>query len=530
MTSVARPRALLIQPYNRFCIFQNVHTPTHLFRLAAVARGQAQCDAYVLDIAQSHGVGLSADADRVVAAKVAAPILDEHWDLVGISLTSCAQYPFARQLLDELRCRRCPGAPPLLVVGGYHATIGHAFLLKHDGADVVVLGDGEDALLGLLRTTQHCGVSLSDVPNLAYRDSGGIVRTRRVVSQPAYASVVAEPKSLLHEAEYGTWVAFHSLGCSYGCAFCLEQHMRGRALRVADPAISAAELLTGTAHFAIQDVYVGDPIIGLAGGQHQAYFSEVAHLSEICGMPLRIGAMLRADSPERLLGPMLDAFCRSGGYDIWVGLEHVDEQILLHDLRKTRNPASYLRSFERTLRSLRERGIIVTVGLILGSPGESTASLERVRAFCSRFFGQAQFYAQFYKPYEADGNPEECDSGDARPWWTDERALANVMTHGLPTALPCALSDEELLDWKTRFNAAAGRRTSQNAARQSPPRDAAACVHHGILNFRRLMRMLRPALDRTRTWTGRAELMEAAIGTAQREEVLDVVPTTGGRQ
>lgn len=528
MASRGQRRVLLVQPYNRFCVSQNMHSPTHVFRLAAHLRARSVCDAHVVDVAQRDGIALSSAAERHIAKAAAEAILAENWDVVGISLTACTQYPFVHRLLRELRRRREKGHHPLIVVGGYHALVAYPILLADDGADVVVFGDGESALSRLALGGKTTNGALARIPNIAYRLNRDTVRTPRVAARPEDKPTAATPAVLAHEAIYDTWVAFHRLGCAHHCAFCLERQMRGRRSQTMDPDISAAELGACASFFQVCNVYVGDPVIGSAGDQHTEYFREVRRRTKGHGLRLRIGAMMRADPPEAGLDDLLDAFQASGGDEIWIGLEHADDRILTRSLRKTAEPARYRRCFERTLTKLRERGIAVTVGLIIGSPGESRDSLERLWGFCATFLKEAQFYAGFYKPYRVEHEAPKGPSADTpRPWWRDESALTRVFASNLPAFVAPGLSEAELVGWKERLD------RSQTA---SPPLDPEArsalngCeryVSRDVLDFRAVLRALRPTLDRTEKWTSRAALLSNAVNRVCQPSACEGRETTG---
>ena len=529
MTARGRRRVLLVQPYNRFCLSQNMHTPTHLLRLAAYLRARQGCGADVVDVAQGHGIGLDAVADQRIARAVAETVIAERWDVVGISLTACTQYPFVRRLLREIRRGRSKAQRPLIVVGGYHALVAYPLLLQEDGADVVVFGDGEAALLALATCARPADGALARTPNVAYRLNGGIVRTPRTAPQPEDAPIAAEPRALAHEAGYDTWVAFHSLGCAHRCAFCLERQMRGGTLRPMDPDVSAAELSTGTSFFGVRNVYLGDPVIGYPGSRHAEYFRRVHQHSQARGLRLRIGAMMRADPPEDGLDDLLDAFRDSGGDEIWIGLEHADEQILTHALRKTTEPARYLRSFERTLTKLRARGVTVTVGLILGSPGESRGSLERLWDYCSRFLGAAQFYAGFYKPYRPEHHqPKRSLDGNGQPWWLGEDILTRVFSSDCPAFTPPGLSEEELSSWKERLDTCGPTRPMLEREARSTLDGKGPFATHGVVDFRAVLRALHPMLERTEKWTHRAALVSEAVKSVCQASTSERTPSGKG--
>src|SRR5512135_1538635 len=87
--------------------------------------------------------------------------------IIGFSVIT-PNYPVARRQLGLLKAEW----PQVTVLaGGVHATLFPADLLA-DGADVVVLGEGEPVIVELVRRLE-AGRALSDLKGLVFRDPAG---------------------------------------------------------------------------------------------------------------------------------------------------------------------------------------------------------------------------------------------------------------------------------------------------------------------------------------------------------------------
>src|SRR3989338_2770740 len=89
-------------------------------------------------------------------------------DVIGISCMFSTLWPLTRTLAERVRAR-CPGA--LLVLGGEHGTAVPEHVLAASPFDVVVLGEGEETIVSLLRA-RAAGAPLRGVAGIAFREGG----------------------------------------------------------------------------------------------------------------------------------------------------------------------------------------------------------------------------------------------------------------------------------------------------------------------------------------------------------------------
>ena len=94
-------------------------------------------------------------------------------DVIGVSCMFSTLWPLTHRVAVAIR-EKFPRA--LLVLGGEHGTAVPEHVLATSPFDVVVLGEGEETFVELLRARAE-GRSLGQVKGIAYREAGGVVTT-----------------------------------------------------------------------------------------------------------------------------------------------------------------------------------------------------------------------------------------------------------------------------------------------------------------------------------------------------------------
>ena len=94
-------------------------------------------------------------------------------DVIGVSCMFSTLWPLTHRMATAIR-ETFPRA--LLVLGGEHGTAVPEHVLATSVFDVVVLGEGEETFVELLRARAE-GRSLGQVKGIAYREAGGVVTT-----------------------------------------------------------------------------------------------------------------------------------------------------------------------------------------------------------------------------------------------------------------------------------------------------------------------------------------------------------------
>jgi magnesium-protoporphyrin IX monomethyl ester (oxidative) cyclase len=199
--------------------------------LAASLRN-AGIDVRLLDLASLYGPD---DVDTLIAA-----IDDQQPEILGFTLyTETVLYGYDLIGALEDRTGLCVAA------GGPHATAEPAEALAH-GFDVVVLGEGEETIVDLVRALRSGG-NLSDVAGLAWSGAAGALQASPPRALPKDLDELPGPLEVLDLIEQDRYVApgtallppiITSRGCPGRCTFCSNDvsgnryrfHTAGRVL------------------------------------------------------------------------------------------------------------------------------------------------------------------------------------------------------------------------------------------------------------------------------------------------------------
>jgi radical SAM superfamily enzyme YgiQ (UPF0313 family) len=171
-------------------------------------------------------------------------------DVIGIGCMFSTLWPLTRQLAERVRAR-FPRA--LLILGGEHGTAVPDHVLGASPFDVVVLGEGEETIVGLLRA-REAGRPLGEVGGIAFRDGGRIVKTGLSARKRDVDAIPLPDWDAFPIEEY---VARHQMnginlgrsmpilgtrGCPFQCTFCSSPAMWTQRWIPRDPKLLADEI------------------------------------------------------------------------------------------------------------------------------------------------------------------------------------------------------------------------------------------------------------------------------------------------
>ena len=188
--------------------------------------------------------------------------------LIGISVIFTHEWPSAVRLIDVIKARH-PDAR--IVLGGEHITSMPEFCLRTSGADFLVLGEGEETVVELVRALDG-KTSLDEVDGIAFRSGDEVVvnprraRTLAVddIAWPAWHHVDLDT---YNERRWmgGMFTSTKSVpilatrGCPYQCTYCSSPNMWTPRWIPRDPAKVADEIQyyyehLGARNFPFQDL------------------------------------------------------------------------------------------------------------------------------------------------------------------------------------------------------------------------------------------------------------------------------------
>jgi radical SAM superfamily enzyme YgiQ (UPF0313 family) len=286
--------------------------------------------------------------------------------VVGIAVNMMTK----RNALAMMAMARHLGAR--VVVGGPDPPHHAESYLRH-GADVVVIGEGEQTLAELLPALQAGGADWSTINGIVFRSAdGSIVRTpprallpdldrqpfpdRAAIDVPSYLNAWRER----HGA--GTVSLITARGCPYTCTWCSrsvfgESHRRRSVANVADEVEAIVD------RYRPERVWYADDVFAI----HKTWTLDYARELERRRLRLPFECISRA---ERIDDGVADALVSLGCFRVWIGAESGSQRIL--DAMKRKVSLDQVRD---TAARLRRRGIEVGMFIMLGYDGEDMSDL-----------------------------------------------------------------------------------------------------------------------------------------------------------
>jgi radical SAM superfamily enzyme YgiQ (UPF0313 family) len=284
-------------------------------------------------------------------------------DLAGFSVIT-PNYPVARRQI----CRLKQLHPEMWVLaGGIHATLFPDDLIA-DGADVVVLGEGEPVILQLVTGLAE-GRDLTGLPGLLIRArTGEIIRTEGHCQTTSLDDLPFVDRSLYNLPKYTHHSMLASRGCPHHCAFCCNYtgtvRNDGVAVRWHENVIAEMEHLRDT--YGAREIFFADDIFLLRK-------PDILQFCRACAakhVGVKWIGQMRADRVDSAVAEaMRAAECQR----IYFGVESGSDAIL-RAAQKGMTTAQIRRGIQAAL----DAGLRVKTGWIYGLPGSLAEQYESI--------------------------------------------------------------------------------------------------------------------------------------------------------
>lgn len=309
---------------------------------------------------------------------------DNNFDMVGFSFISgYYQYKKALSISEAInRSKR----RPLYVIGGHGPSPEPEFFMKKTGADVTVIGEGEETIVELLRQVE-AKRPLSEIGGIAYRDGAKIKVTARrslvsdidSIALPAFDLFPMEYYRLLRMPHSSNsdfiMPVLSGRGCPFTCNFCyrLDEGFRARSTQAIVEEIRLLQRDYGITYIAFSD---------------ELLMSSEARVTELCEGFLKASLKIKWDCNGRLnyaKPEVLALMKRAGCVFINYGIEAFDDQIL-KNMKKALTTKQIISGIEATLAS----GISPGFNIIFGNIGENRETLKKGVEFLLKYDDGAQ--------------------------------------------------------------------------------------------------------------------------------------------
>ena len=199
-----------------------------------------------------------------------------------------------------------------------------------NGADVILLGEGESSLLETVQSIENNN-DLNPVKGLCFQSGTEIINTGRrpvlkdldSLPQPAWDLVnIDEYKSIW--ANNGHSFALNiatTRGCPFHCNWCAKP-IYGQRYNTRSPQRVVAELKMLKEKFGVSSFWMCDDIFGLKPGWVQEF------RNELIKEKLQIRYKIQSRADLLLEEDNIDALVASGLYEVWIGAESGSQKIL----------------------------------------------------------------------------------------------------------------------------------------------------------------------------------------------------------
>ncbi len=259
------------------------------------------------------------------------------------------------------------------------------------GADYVLLGEGEATLVELLEALRAAGGRLAPpaaaaISGLAFASENRPEEATRTPPRPPLTRLDDQPFpawDLIDVERYRRlWLDHHGYfsmnmattrGCPYHCNWCAKP-IWGQRYHARSPADVVAEMGWLQARYAPDHVWFADDIMGLKPG----WWPEFADRIEAAGIDLPFKCLTRADLVVNRSDEAA-AMRRAGAETVWLGAESGSQKIL-----DAMEKGITVEQIEQATRRLQGAGIRVGFFLQFGYPGETLVDIDQTLAMVRR--------------------------------------------------------------------------------------------------------------------------------------------------
>jgi len=243
------------------------------------------------------------------------------------------------------------------------------------GADAVILGEGEITLAELVEAWDTNEDDLSEIDGLAYLSDGGLresarrrtVRDTDQLPRPAWDLIDLSPYERAWREQRGYWSLnmVSSRGCPYSCSWCAKP-IWGSQYVVHSPERVVQDLGFLRRHHDFEHVWFCDDIFGL----RPEWMRRFADAMEENGLQLRYTIQARVDSVLR--DNVAADLARSGLETAWIGAESGSQSIV-----DAMNKGVTIEQVYEAVRLLKSHGVRVAMFLQFGYLGETREDIDK---------------------------------------------------------------------------------------------------------------------------------------------------------
>ncbi len=323
--------------------------------------------------------------------------LEELDDALCIAI-SLVTGPMIRETVQIARAakKRYPNKP--VILGGWHPSLLPDQTLAAEYVDIVVKGQGEDAMLEIVQRIE-AGASMQGVAGVGYKEDG-----RLVFNAPRALKPIREmPPKAYHLADFDAyervcgrrWAMYtSSLACPYSCAYCTNEGVYGRKWNALEPEQVVEETTDLVRRFGLQLLWIVDDnflvdrerAVGIAEGLVRT------------GVRFDWSIQASTNLVARFSVEELKLLRRAGLSQVSQGADSGSPKVM-HLMNKD---FQKIETIYTAADKLTQAGIRPSFNMIFGFPGEGESerreSVALIMDVCRRYPG-AEFWTNIFTPY-----------------------------------------------------------------------------------------------------------------------------------
>jgi anaerobic magnesium-protoporphyrin IX monomethyl ester cyclase len=330
-----------------------------------------------------------------------------------------------------------------IILGGPHVTLlPEETLSSSNDIDVIVRGEGDETVIELMRALEN-GKPLDSVAGISYKANGNVVHTADRTSSvdmdklpyPAYHRL---PWKQYHpHPPHGMSLPFGAIvtsrGCPYRCAYC-SKPVFGSKFRAQSPERVVEEMSYLHEKFGVKEIAFYDDSFTLDKERAHAIADKI--------MEKRLKIAWTCETRVNLVDrELLGHMKRAGCYSVAYGIESASPQII-----EVLHKDITLEQVEKAVRDSREVGLQVVGYFMLGSPGETPATIRQTIDYAKKLkVDFAQFSITTPFPGTELYDIYMRDKKESIPW--EKFVYAGTDNPATPVFESSELSREDLQGW-----------------------------------------------------------------------------------
>ena len=331
--------------------------------------------AYIAAVLQNEGIDVeiwSQDLHHYSDQALTDFLDKEKFDMIGVSVI--AGYYQYRKLLSLSEAINRSKNRPIFILGGHGPTPDPEYFIKKTNADIIVMGEGEDTAIELVRSIAAKN-EYSKIKGIAYRNKQNtvIINERRPLIHdidnipfPAYDLFPVYYYRLFRTADCSNsdfvLPILSGRGCTFKCNFCYRMD-EGYRPRSCQSIVEEIKYLQR--EYNITRISFADELLMISSSRTEDICR--AFLKAKLNIKWGCNGRLNFATPD-LLRLMKIAGCVSINY----GIESVDDQAL-----KNMNKALTVKQIHKGIESTLDAGINPICNIIFGNIGENIQILQK---------------------------------------------------------------------------------------------------------------------------------------------------------